>query len=119
MAVQAVTGRKKRYVRLLGDGGPGTLVLQASRIYTERTELTATERRLYEAIYAADGALVPQQDLLLAMYGEKPEYDGSERASLKTYVYRLRRLGVEITNVWGVGYALGSKRCPTCGVIRR
>ena len=113
-----MTARKKRYVRLLGDGGPGTLVLQASRIYTELRELTATERRLYEALYAADGRLVPYRDLLVAIYGDQPDYDSSHRATLKTYIYLLRRLGVEITNVWGVGYALGSKRCPTCGTER-
>ena len=113
-----MTGRKKRYVRLLGDGGPGTLVLQASRIYTELTDLTASERRLYDALYAADGALVPQRDLLAALFGER-EYDQGQRHEVKTYVYRLRRLGVQITTVKGVGYMLGSTRCPTCGAIRR
>ena len=80
------------------------------------TDLTATERRLYEALYAADGALVTHLELLAAMYGGEPDYDAS---ALKVYVYRLRRLGVEISNVHGVGYQLGSTRCPTCGTERR
>ena len=83
------------------------------------TDLTATERRLYDALYAADGALVPSRELLAAMYGEQPEYDASERSALKVYVYHLRRKGLQITNVRGVGFALGSTRCPTCGAIRR
>ena len=83
------------------------------------TDLTATERRLYEALHAADGALVPHRELLAAMYGDQPEYDASERSALKVYVYRLRRLGLAITNVKGAGYQLGSTRCPTCGTERR
>ena len=81
--------------------------------------LTAFERRLYHALVAADGALVPHRELLAAVYGDRPDYDGSERAVLKVYIYRLRHLhGLEIVNVPGVGYALGSTRCPTCGQVR-
>lgn len=77
--------------------------------------LTAAERRLYEALYAADGAVVPHAALLVILFGEQPEYDRIQRETAKTYIWRLRRKGVEITTVKGVGYALGSKRCPTCG----
>jgi len=82
------------------------------------TNLTATERRLYDALRQADGALVTHHELLAALFGQQPEYDRCERQTLKVYVHRLRRQGVEITNVKGVGYALGSKRCPTCGQER-
>jgi len=80
--------------------------------------LTATERRLYEALVAADGALVPHRELLRVLFGEQPEYDSIERAAVKVYAHRLRRLGLQITNVRGVGYQLGSTRCPTCGQVR-
>jgi len=81
-------------------------------------DLTAFEQRLYDALYAADGRVVPHRELLVALYGEQSEYDSGHRNTLKTYVLRLRRLGVEITNVPGVGYTLGSTRCPTCGQVR-
>jgi DNA-binding response OmpR family regulator len=82
------------------------------------TDLTATERRLYDALYAAGGTLVTRRDLLAALFGASPEYDASQRAELKVYVHRLRRQGIEITNIKGVGYMLGSTRCPTCGQER-
>jgi len=80
--------------------------------------LTAAERRLYDALRQADGALVTHRELLAALFGEQPEYDRCERGTLKVYAHRLRLKGIELTNVHGVGYALGSKRCPTCGQER-
>ena len=78
-------------------------------------DLTRLERRLYNALYAARGRLVAYDALLAAMYRER-EYDRSHGYGLKTYVYRLRLRGIEITNAHGVGYALTSPSvCPACG----
>ena len=82
------------------------------------TNLTATERKLYEAFYAADGALIPQRELLVILFGEHAHYTPADVADLKSLISHLRRKGAQIVNVKGVGYALGSKRCPTCGQER-
>ena len=82
------------------------------------SDLTAAERRLYEALYSADGAVVAESELLAILVGER-EYNRSDRTDLRSFIYHMRRKGVEITNVKGVGYQLGSTRCPTCGTERR
>jgi len=83
------------------------------------TDLTATERRLYGALYAADGALVTRRELLAVLFGEQANYTVADKADLRSLIYHLRHFkGVEITNVKGVGYMLGNKRCPTCGQVR-
>ena len=81
------------------------------------TDLTATERKLYEALRQADGAVVTEYELLAILVGER-EYNRSDRTDLRSFIYHLRCKGVEIANVKGVGYQLGSKRCPTCGTER-
>lgn len=79
-----------------------------------RPYLSRRERQVYEALRAADGAVVPHAQIIAAVYG--PEALLTDRESLKVYAMRLRRKGYAIRNVWGVGYALGAVgRCPTCG----
>ena len=81
--------------------------------------LTAFERRLYAALYAADGAVVTRRELLAVLFGEHANYTVADNADLRSLIYHLRHFkGVEITNVKGVGYMLGNKRCPTCGQVR-
>ncbi len=79
-----------------------------------RPHLSRRERQFFEALRAADGAVVPHTQIVAAMYGS--DALPTDREALKVYVMKLRRKGYAITNLWGVGYALGVVgRCPTCG----
>lgn len=76
-------------------------------------ELTHRQRQVYAILRDATAPVGPRE-IAGAIYG--PDYFHTEVETIKTFIYHMRRKGVGIANIFGVGYFLTrNDRCPLCG----
>lgn len=66
-------------------------------------DFTTAEQRCYEALEAARGGVASLNELGIATTGFDDE---SSRRSVKVTIHRMRKKGLQVTTVWGVGYRL-------------
>jgi DNA-binding response OmpR family regulator len=79
-----------------------------------RPYLTRRERQLYDLLRLAEGRVVTLAEIVADMYGATAL--DTDQSVVKSFVFRLRKKGIAVTNVPGQGYALGDLRlCPGCG----
>lgn len=94
------TGRQKKVI----SAGNVTLDTEAfeCKIDGKKVALNRKEYELLKYFMERQGKVLPREKLLNAVWG----YDAGETRTLDNHVARLRKLGVKIETVFGVGYKL-------------
>lgn len=79
---------------------------------TGTVHLTASESAIFEAVFEANGGVVPAERIASALWGGQPVVDTLSRAAIRSHVYTLRKklrsagLDHALVSLTGAGYRL-------------